>query len=62
MNRNLAGLASPDEMEDEEDEQDKPVHYRLSETNRVSERRETTEGGSLKSQIVCNKRELAIAQ
>lgn len=34
MNRNLAGLASPDEMEDE---QDKPVHYRLSETNRVSE-------------------------
>lgn len=46
MNRNLAGLASPDEMEDE---QDKPVHYRLSDTNRVSERRETTEGGSLKS-------------
>ena len=46
MNRNLAGLTSPDEMEDE---QDKPVRYRLSETNRVSERWETTEGGSLKS-------------
>lgn len=46
MNRNLAGLASPEELEEE---LDKPVHRRLSETNRVSERRETMEGGSLKS-------------